>query len=101
SLVPLRLRLFPCTTLFRSGMRVVAFDPYVPADAFARAGVDPVDFAELLKTSDYVSIHAPLLPETRGLFNAEAFEQMKRSAYLIRSEEHTSELQSPDHLVCR
>ena len=67
------------------GMRVVAFDPYVPADAFARAGVDPVDFAELLKTSDYVSIHAPLLPETRGLFNAEAFEQMKRSAYLINT----------------
>jgi D-3-phosphoglycerate dehydrogenase len=38
-----------------------------------------------LKTADYVSIHSPLLPETRNLFNAEAFRQMKRSAYLVNT----------------
>jgi D-3-phosphoglycerate dehydrogenase len=65
------------------GMRVVAVDPFVPADVFARAGVEPVDFAELLRVSDYISIHAPLLPETRGLFNAAAFRQMKPTACLI------------------
>src|SRR5437773_4611349 len=41
------------------GLRVVAVDPYVPAEIFARAGVEPVDFAELLRISDYVSIHTP------------------------------------------
>src|SRR6266850_3602734 len=59
------------------GMKVVAFDPYIPKDVFAKAGVEQVDFQELLKISDYVSIHSPLTPETKGLFNADAFRQMK------------------------
>jgi|SRR5688572_26515652 len=67
------------------GLRVVAYDPYIAADVFAQAGVEPVDFAQLLKVSDYVSIHSPLLPETRGLFNADAFRQMKPTAYLINT----------------
>src|SRR5436309_2564231 len=45
------------------GLRVVACDPYVPQEVFTRADVDGVDFAELLKISDYISIHSPLLPE--------------------------------------
>ena len=52
------------------GLRVVAHDPFVPPDVFSRAGVEPVDFDELLKMSDYVSIHSPLVPETRGMFDA-------------------------------
>src|SRR5438309_8319517 len=67
------------------GMRVVSYDPYIPKDIFERAGVESVEFAELLKISDYVSIHSPLLPETEGLFNADAFRQMKPSAYLINT----------------
>src|SRR6266850_5577001 len=67
------------------GIRVVAFDPYVPAEVFTRAGVERVDFAQLLRLSDYVSIHSPLLPETRNLFNAEAFRQMKPTAYLVNT----------------
>ena len=67
------------------GMRVVSFDPYIPEDVFERAHVQSVEFAELLKTSDYISIHSPLLPETQGLFNAEAFRQMKPHAYLINT----------------
>jgi D-3-phosphoglycerate dehydrogenase len=67
------------------GLRVVAYDPYVPAEVFARAGVESVDFAELLKRSDYVSIHSPLLPETQGLFTTGVFRQMKPTAYLINT----------------
>jgi D-3-phosphoglycerate dehydrogenase len=67
------------------GMRVVACDPFVPEEAFAREGVERVDFADLLKQSDYVSIHTPLLPETRGLFNDDVFKQMKRGAYLVNT----------------
>ncbi len=55
------------------GIRVIASDPFVPAEVFAREGVERVDFADLLKQSDYVSIHTPLLPETRDLFNADVF----------------------------
>jgi D-3-phosphoglycerate dehydrogenase len=67
------------------GIRVVSFDPYVPKDVFERAHVQSVEFADLLKISDYISIHSPLLPETQNLFNAEAFRQMKPSAYLINT----------------
>jgi len=67
------------------GMRVLAYDPFVTQDVFARAGVESVAFADLLTGSDYVSIHSPLLPETRSLFNADAFRQMKRGAYLVNT----------------
>ena len=67
------------------GMRVVAFDPYVPADAFRNLGVEKVEFADLLKMSDYVSIHSPLTPETKGLFGADAFRQMKKGSYVVNT----------------
>jgi D-3-phosphoglycerate dehydrogenase len=67
------------------GLRVVAYDPYVPAEVFTRAGVESVDFAGLLKLSDFVSIHSPLSPETQGLFTTGVFRQMKPTAYLINT----------------
>ncbi len=67
------------------GMQVVSYDPYVPKSVFENAKVRSVEFGELLKISDYISIHSPLLPETTGLFNAEAFRQMKPHAYLINT----------------
>ena len=67
------------------GLRVIAYDPFVPADVFAREGVERVEFAQLLAQSDFVSIHTPLMPETRGLFGADAFRQMKPTAYLINT----------------
>jgi D-3-phosphoglycerate dehydrogenase / 2-oxoglutarate reductase len=67
------------------GIRVVSHDPYIPKEVFERARVESVEFRELLKISDYISIHSPLLPETQGMFNAAAFRQMKPSAYLINT----------------
>src|SRR5215468_5259845 len=65
------------------GLRVVTHDPYVSVQTLAAAGVEGVSFDELLATSDFVSIHAPLLPSTRGLFHAEVLRKMKRGAFLI------------------
>jgi D-3-phosphoglycerate dehydrogenase / 2-oxoglutarate reductase len=67
------------------GMMVVTYDPYIPAEVAARAGVERVGFSTLLRISDYVSIHAPLMPETKSLFNAESFRQMKPTAYLVNT----------------
>jgi D-3-phosphoglycerate dehydrogenase len=67
------------------GFKVVAYDPYVASEIFTRAGVESVDFARLLDVSDFISIHSPLLPETRNLFNADAFRRMKPTAYLVNT----------------
>jgi len=67
------------------GLKVVAFDPYVDKSVGAALDVEIVDFETLLKTSDYVSIHVPLMPETEKLFNAEAFRRMKPGALLVNT----------------
>ena len=67
------------------GIRVVTYDPYVSKQTVADAGVQPVDFDELVRISDYISIHTPLLPVTRHLFNADVFRRMKPGAYLINT----------------
>ena len=67
------------------GMEVQASDPYVDADTFASHGVRGVDLDELLSTSDYISVHAPLTEETHNMFNANAFSRMKRGAFLVNT----------------
>jgi D-3-phosphoglycerate dehydrogenase / 2-oxoglutarate reductase len=67
------------------GLRVVAYDPYITDDVMARAGVERVDFDQLVRISDYISIHTPLIPATRHLFNADVFRRMKPTAYLINT----------------
>ncbi|MBM3818927.1 MAG: C-terminal binding protein [Acidimicrobiia bacterium] len=67
------------------GFRVVAYDPFVPPDVFRNAGVEGVTLDELLRISDVVSIHSPLTPETKGLFNADAFRKMKQGSYVVNT----------------
>ena len=67
------------------GLNVIAYDPFVPVDVADSLAVELVDFNTLLERSDYVSIHAPLTPETEKLFNKDAFQRMKPDALLINT----------------
>jgi D-3-phosphoglycerate dehydrogenase len=67
------------------GMKVISYDPFAKPEAFKAAAVESVDLDTLLKTSDYVSVHAPLLQATRGMLNAAAFGKMKRGAYVVNT----------------
>jgi D-3-phosphoglycerate dehydrogenase len=67
------------------GLRVIAHDPFASQAVFAAAGVEAMSFEGLLAIADFVSIHAPLVPATRGLFNAEVFRKMKKGAMLINT----------------
>jgi len=67
------------------GLTVLAHDPYVGKDALAAAGVEGVSFDDLLARSDFISVHAPLSPATRGMMNAGAFAKMKNGAFLINT----------------
>jgi D-3-phosphoglycerate dehydrogenase len=67
------------------GIKVIAHDPFAKPDVFKAANVESVDLDTLLKTSDYVSMHAPLLPATRGMMNSAAFAKMKKGAYIVNT----------------
>src|SRR5579863_10626300 len=67
------------------GLKILTYDPYVDQDALAAAGVASVSFDNLLARADFISVHAPLQPATRGLMNAKAFAKMKKGAYLINT----------------
>lgn len=67
------------------GMKVIAYDPYAKPEVFKDAGVESVDLDTLLKTSDYISVHAPHTPQTRGMVNAEAFARMKKGVYIVNT----------------
>ena len=67
------------------GLKVIAYDPYAGGETAHRLSVELVSFDRLLEISDYVSVHAPLTQQTRGLFNTAAFGKMKKGAYLINT----------------
>lgn len=67
------------------GARILVHDPYVDPDAIRRAGATPAAFDELLAESDYITLHCPLTPETRGLLGPEAFGKMKPTVAIVNT----------------
>ena len=63
-------------------MRVLYSDPFVEEGQFDVPG-EKVEFEDLLRESDYLCVHAPLTPQTRGMVGTEAFSKMKSSAFII------------------
>jgi len=67
------------------GMKIIAFDPYVPEEKMREIGIEPVSLDKLLKESDVISIHTPLTKETRHMIRYEKFKLMKRDAVLVNT----------------
>jgi len=67
------------------GLEIIAYTPRLAPDALAPWGKSTNDLDELLAVADYVSLHLPLTPASRGMINAEALAMMKPSAYLINT----------------
>ncbi len=65
------------------GMRVIAFDPMVSAESARGAGVELAPLDSVLERADFLSLHAPLDDDTRGLINRERLARMKRGAFLV------------------
>ena len=64
-------------------MDVVAYDPYLPAEVFEQQHAKSLSVDEVLKVSDFVTIHMPLTPETKDLFNAKSIAEMKDDAVVL------------------
>ena len=68
------------------GLHVIAYDPFVSELDMTSVGVEPVtSLIELLKRSDFVSMHAPLNAETQHLMSTREFKAMKRTALFINN----------------
>ncbi len=67
------------------GMKMLAFDPYVPDSKFEEFGVQRVDLPTLLRESDVVTLHVVLTKETRHMIGAPQFAMMKPTAILINT----------------
>ena len=66
-------------------MTAIAHDPHVSADAPAWKFAESVSFDDLVGRSDILSVHTPLLPETRNLIDGAAMANMKKGSYLINT----------------
>jgi D-3-phosphoglycerate dehydrogenase / 2-oxoglutarate reductase len=67
------------------GFRIVAADPYQPEAVFGQYGAEPRSLDALLRDSDIVSLHCPLLPETQHLINRDTLRRMRRGVILINT----------------
>ena len=67
------------------GLRLVAADPFVEPAVASDLGVELVDFDTLCRESDFVSLHCPLLPETRHLVGRRALSLMRPGAVLVNT----------------
>ena len=64
---------------------ILAYDPYVDQDKIKKAGAKPLELDELMKQSDFITIHCSTIPESIGLISAQRISLMKPTAYLINA----------------
>lgn len=67
------------------GMKVLACDPFVEAAACAELGVEKVEWDDLWRRSDALSVHVPYIPETRHLVCAESIAKMKDGVLIVNT----------------
>ncbi len=66
-------------------LKILGYDPYVDESLAREYGITLVSLPELLKESDFISVHTPLSKETRHLMGEKEFKQMKPTAYFINT----------------
>ncbi|MBO4277346.1 MAG: hydroxyacid dehydrogenase [Clostridia bacterium] len=66
-------------------VEILLYDPFISAARARQMGAEKAELADLLKRSDIVSIHAPQIPETHHMFNAQTLALMKKDAVLINT----------------
>jgi D-3-phosphoglycerate dehydrogenase len=64
-------------------MKVIGFDPILTAEAAGRVGVELVSLEQIFRRSDFITVHAPLTGETRGLVGRAAFAMMKKGVRIL------------------
>jgi D-3-phosphoglycerate dehydrogenase len=65
------------------GMKMIGYDPYAADDVLVHEQITRAPVEQIVRESDYITVHSPLTPETRGLIGAKEFQMMKKSVRLI------------------
>jgi len=65
------------------GMKIIAYDPIIPADEIKKRGGESVSLDELLKKSDFITLHIPLTADTKGILGKDAFAKMKDGVRIV------------------
>jgi len=65
------------------GLRVIGYDPYLPPQVARDAGITLMNLDEVIKQSDFISVHAALTAETRHMISDREFGMMKPSAFIV------------------
>jgi phosphoglycerate dehydrogenase-like enzyme len=65
------------------GMSILGYDPFLDEAAINQRGAEPVSLNDLYARSDFITLHIPLTPESRGMINGQTIGLMKRGAFLI------------------
>ncbi|XP_050454766.1 D-3-phosphoglycerate dehydrogenase [Cataglyphis hispanica] len=65
------------------GMNIVAFDPIVKPEVAAELGIRLLDLEEIWPIADYITVHTPLIPQTRNLINATTLAKCKKGVYIV------------------
>jgi len=64
-------------------MSVIGYDPYVKSESALPAGVKLAALEDLIAKSDFITLHVPMVAETKNLFDAATIAKMKKGSYLI------------------
>ena len=64
-------------------MRVIAYDPFISTEVAQRMGIELVGLDDLYERADFITVHTPLTPETRGLVGPAAFAKMKKGVRVV------------------
>lgn len=65
--------------------KILGYDPFLSRKTLTKLGIEKVKLAYLLKKADFISLHLPLLPQTRNLIAKKEFSLMKKNAFLINT----------------
>lgn len=65
------------------GMKIIAYDPLLNAEAIKKHNAEPVSLDNLFKRSDIITLHVPLTSDTKEILNETAFSKMKKGVRII------------------
>ncbi|GFX58910.1 d-3-phosphoglycerate dehydrogenase [Trichonephila clavipes] len=65
------------------GMKTIGFDPLVPAAESIKFGVESMSLEEIWPVADYITVHTPLIPQTRNMINADVFSKCRKGLKVV------------------